>query len=113
MKKTIIATLVAGLTMPLGTAAFANDRSQPAHPESSPKGTIHVSCYRGALKNTVAWDRPNAVFIEDLVKYGYSMEQAHSLGMRVCRDEWGVGDSEHQINTMKRLLREHPVGSKF
>ncbi len=111
MKKTIICSLVAGLAVPLTTATIAF--GAPSHPESSPKGTINISCYRGALKNTVAWDRPNAVFVEDLITYGYTWEQAHSIGQRVCRDEWGVGDSEHKIKTLKTILRKHPVGSKF
>ncbi len=98
------AVLAAGLAL-LGTDPASARSDTPSEPTSSPKGTINVSCYRGPLK-TVAWDRPNAVFIEDLRRYGYSFEQAHVIGERVCRDEYGVDNAQHKIETLKRLLRE-------
>ncbi|PRY25421.1 hypothetical protein CLV78_102600 [Aliiruegeria haliotis] len=110
MKKLTMVAVAAAIALPVGGAAFA--QGKPSHPESSGKGTINISCYRGALK-TVAWDRPNAVFIEDLLSYGYTWKQAHTIGERVCRDEYGVGNGEHKIATLKRLMVEHPVGSDF
>ena len=106
MNRTLILALVAGLCVPVATSALAKGDT-PARPDSSPKGTINVSCYRGALK-TVAWDRPNAVFIEDLRKVGYSYEEATNIGERVCRDEWGVDNPEHKIDTLRQILRETP-----
>ncbi len=105
MKKTVIMALVAGFALPLGTAAFAaGDTPSPA--DNDPN-RINVSCYRGLLK-TVAWDRPNAVFIEDLRQLGYTYEEAHVIGERVCRDEYGVDDGAYKINLLKKILRETP-----
>ncbi|MDV7141619.1 hypothetical protein R3X27_02880 [Tropicimonas sp. TH_r6] len=106
MKTTLMVALLAGLAIPAGTAAFARGDT-PSKPDSSPKGTINISCYRG-IARTVAWDRPNAVFVEDLIKYGYGFKEAHIIGERVCRDEWGVGDHGHMKETLLRLLRESP-----
>lgn len=102
MKKTfLVVMLAAGLS---SHQAVANDT--PSAPDNDPN-RINVSCYRGPLK-TVAWDRPNAVFIEDLVQLGYDYEVAHAIGERVCRDEYGVGNGEHKIATLRRILAENP-----
>ena len=107
MKRIVVAALAVGLAMPLTSTTIAS--AAPSRPDSSPDGTINISCYRGALRSTVAWDRPNAVFVEDLVAYGYSWEQAHSIGMRLCRDEWGIGNAQHKIDSLKKIMRDTPV----
>ncbi|MFD0978960.1 MULTISPECIES: hypothetical protein [Tropicimonas] len=98
--------LAAGLTLGLASSAMAQMKSIPSPADDNPN-QINVSCYRGPLK-TVAWDRPNAVFIEDLVQLGYSFQEAHAIGERVCRDEYGVGNGDHKIATLMKLLKENP-----
>ncbi|SDK95834.1 hypothetical protein [Aliiruegeria lutimaris] len=105
MKKTIIAALVTGLALPMASAALADSLDSPV--DNNPH-QINVSCYRGAFTNVVAWDRPNPVFIEDLVEIGYSYPEAASIGERICRDIRGVRDGEHRINALRQILRESP-----
>lgn len=110
MKKFLLMALVAGIAIPAGSAAIARS-DKPSKPTSSPKGTINISCYRGALK-TVAWDRPNAVFVEDLINYGYTWKEAHTIGERVCRDEWGVGNASHKKESLLRIMRDNPPSNR-
>ncbi|WP_068109810.1 hypothetical protein [Tropicimonas marinistellae] len=102
----LIAAMVAGASVFATGNALADDLPSPS---DNDRMTINVSCYRGALK-TVAWDRPNAVFIDDLLQLGYTPEQADAIGNRVCRDEYGVGNGAHKIETLKKLLKEIPPG---
>lgn len=76
-------------------------------PSDNDANKITISCYRGPMR-TVAWDRPNAVFIDDLVQLGYSREMAHVIGERVCRDEYGVRNPPHQIQSLNRILAQTP-----
>ena len=79
MKRTVFAAL--GLTLaaliPLGAAAA--NKPMPTAPGSHPN-QITISCYRGPLA-AVVWDRPNAVFIDDLVRYGYTAADAQAASL--------------------------------
>ncbi len=98
----IVAALLATL---IGSgAAMASDTPSP---HNSDPNTINISCYRGALK-TVAWDRANSVFIEDLKQIGYSYERATVIAEHVCRDEYGVRNPSHQIEQLREILRTDP-----
>lgn len=105
MRTLAILALAAGLTGPTAGVAVADTLSSPA--DNDPN-RINVSCYRGAFRNVVAWDRPNAVFVNDLVQLGYSYPDAHAIGERVCRDERGIGNAEHKISTLRQLMAETP-----
>ncbi len=105
MKTLPIAALAVALT---ATGAFAEVKSMPSPSDDDP-GKITISCYRGPLKE-VAWDRPNAVFIDDLVQIGYSLEEASWLGERVCRDEYGVFDPVYLADRFKKLMALNPPG---
>jgi hypothetical protein len=96
---TILAALCLGLAAPVAANV---DMPSPPGGESA---TITISCYRGPMR-TVAWDRPNAVFVDSLMRRGYSIEQAEAIGSRVCRDEYGVHDPDHLVATLNRLLAE-------
>ncbi|MEM9248948.1 MAG: hypothetical protein AAGB05_09660 [Pseudomonadota bacterium] len=85
-------------------AAFA--AANPSPHDSDPS-KINISCYRGALK-TVAWDRANSVFIEDLIQLGYSYEKATVIAEHICRDEYGVRNPPHQIEQLREILRTDP-----
>ena len=68
---------------------------------------ITVSCARFALKGVI-WDKPQAVFLDDLVAAGYTQERAYAIGMRVCRDETLVGNPAAMGATMRNILRTTP-----
>ena len=101
-KFALVAALVAGTLA--GGAAVAGDRPSPI--DNDPN-RINISCYRGALP-TVAWDRANAVFIQDLMQVGYSYEKATVIAEHICRDEFGVRNAEHQVMRLKEVLRADP-----
>lgn len=90
------------LAAALATAAGATE--MPSRPDSNP-GAVTISCYRGPLRDVV-WDRPNAVFLDSLMRHGYSVEQAEAIGNRVCRDEYGLDNPDHMIATLTRLMAE-------
>ncbi len=100
--------LVAGLA---ATIVFSADtvlaQTKPTRPGTSGQEFL-ISCFRGPWLETVAWDRPNAVFVDELMEYGYSPGQAIAIGKRVCRDEFGVGDHEYMKATLNKLITEHP-----
>ena len=81
-------------------------QSMPTKPGTNP-GVITISCFRGPSSNVI-WDRPNAVFIEDLVRQGYSYPQAHAIGERICRDEWGVNQPEYLKTSLLKIMAETP-----
>jgi len=91
----------------LASPVVAERQERPMHPSDAPEDSIVISCYRGPWK-TVAWDRPNAVFIDTLMNFGYNSTQAHTIGERVCRDEYGVDDIGHMVATLNRLMAEQP-----
>ena len=64
-----------------------------------------MSCYRGPWEDVI-WDRPNAVFIDSLVRIGYDFPTAHAVAERVCRDEALVNNSDGLRSTMLRIHRE-------
>ena len=99
-----VALVLGGL---FGTDASAQD--MPTKPGSEP-GVITISCFRGPTVDVI-WDRPNAVFIEDLVRLGYTYPEAHSIGERICRDEYGVRDSGHMKSSLLEILRKSPPKS--
>jgi len=105
MKLTSLApALAAGLIAASATTASA--QSMPS-PHNDDPGLINISCYRGWLE-TVAWDRPNSVFVEDLVQLGYTRDQAMVIGEQICRDEYGVRNPSHQISQLRQILRDDP-----
>ena len=107
MERTLLASaLAAGLLAAGATAAAA--QALPAPHDDDP-ARITISCYRGWLQ-TVAWDRPNSVFIEDLVQLGYSRAEATVIGEHICRDEYGLGDPAHQRAQLRDILRQDPPG---
>jgi len=109
MKTKLIAAALVTAAMAIPAAAQTVDRSDlPTRPESTP-GQITISCYRGAVK-TIAWDRANAIFIDDLRRLGYTFEQATVIGERVCRDEYGYKNPAYLRETLLRLMRETPPG---
>ncbi len=93
--------LLSGLAV---TGAVAG--TMPTKPGSNP-GVITISCFRGPT-SAVIWDRPNAVFIEDLVRLGYSYQRAHAIGERVCRDEYGVSQPDYLKATLLEILAKSP-----
>lgn len=106
MRTSLIASiLLAGLA----TQSFAKEATDRPSPSDTDAAKITISCYRGLVK-TVAWDRANAVFLDDLRQLGYSHSVATDIGERVCRDEYGVDDHEHMRKTLIRLMRETPPG---
>ncbi|MEL6205652.1 MAG: hypothetical protein AAFR47_10145 [Pseudomonadota bacterium] len=107
MIKFIPATALAvGLVALTVTGAAAQELPSPVDNDVN---KITISCYRGWIR-TIAWDRPNAVFVNDLVQLGYTYERAHAIGMRVCRDEYGLGESNfgYQRDTLLSILRTSP-----
>ncbi|MGB3408650.1 MAG: hypothetical protein WBA67_14285 [Jannaschia sp.] len=68
---------------------------------------ITVSCARFSL-DAVIWDKPQAVFIDDLVRAGYEYERAYAIGNRICRDEALVGNTAAMGATMTSILRTSP-----
>lgn len=68
---------------------------------------ITVKCAR-YLSRGVIWDRALPVFLDDLTRAGYTLEQAQAIGNRVCRDEAGVGNTRVMGEIMRRILRETP-----
>lgn len=89
-----------------GISAQAPAQDLPSKSDANPN-KITISCYRGPTK-TVAWDRANAVFLDDLRQLGYSHAQATAIGERVCRDEYGVDNFDHMRETLMGLMRETP-----
>jgi hypothetical protein len=104
-KVKIASAALAGALALTAPAAVAQSVPSP-HDEDPTK--ITISCYRGWLADTVAWDRPNSVFVEDLVQLGYSRDQAMVIGEHICRDEYGVNNPSHQRAQLVRILREDP-----
>lgn len=106
----IAATLLTGVVAQAPTVATAQNLELPSPSDNDPS-RITISCYRGPTK-TVAWDRANAVFLDDLRQLGYTHSQATDIGERVCRDEYGVDNFSHMRQTLLRLMQETPPGSK-
>lgn len=104
--KLILAGLVSAATVVLATTGVAERKAKPTQPGTSGPEWI-ISCYRGPF-TAVAWDRPNAVFVDDLIEYGYTPTQAIAIGKRVCRDEWGVHNEEYLKQTLLRIISEQP-----
>lgn len=98
----------AGIALALGCliGTDVSAKSVPTKPWTNP-GVITISCFRGPTSDVI-WDRPNAVFVEDLVKVGYTYPEAHAIGERVCRDEYGVGQHEYLRSTLLEIMRMNP-----
>lgn len=86
------------------TASLA--QNLPTRPGTS-GNAITISCFRGPSSNVI-WDRPNAVFVEDLVHFGYSYPQAHAIAERVCRDEYGVSQPEYLRTSLLQIMSATP-----
>ena len=96
------ASLIAALALP--SAALADHKTH----KSYAKKTIVVSCYRGPWTDVI-WDRPNAIFIDSLVNFGYDFPTAHAIAERVCRDKMLVGNGDALKAEMRRIMRESPA----
>lgn len=101
----IVPAVAAGVLAVSGSVASAQNLPSP---HDSVASKITISCYRGWLRDTVAWDRPNSVFVEDLVQLGYSRNDATVIGEQVCRDEYGVNNADHQRSQLLQILRDEP-----
>lgn len=88
--------------IPLGATAG----TMPTAPGSAPN-QITISCYRGP-STAVIWDRPNAVFIDDLVRYGYNYADAQAIADTICRDEYGVGHQGYMTQQLYQLMAKTP-----
>ncbi|TFL17316.1 hypothetical protein [Jannaschia formosa] len=102
MKKLLSVIAVAGLTA-AAMPAIADGNRHVRMTDTR----ITVSCARFALPGVI-WDKPQAVFIDDLVAAGYTQERAYAIGMRVCRDEALVGNTTAMGATMRNILRTTP-----
>jgi hypothetical protein len=100
---------LAGAALAIGCVVAtqaAAEKTLPTRPGSN-LSVITISCFRGPT-STVIWDRPNAVFVEDLVRLGYSYPDAHAIGERVCRDEYGVDQPEYLRSTLYDIMARTP-----
>jgi len=109
MKHLLSALAVASAVTALSVAdAKAKRKPFPAQPGMTGVEFV-ISCYRGPF-SAVAWDRPNAIFLDELVEYGYNQEEVIMIVKRVCRDEYGVRNEDWMRDTLLRLLVEQPPG---
>ena len=103
-----------GAALVLACLAGSSGSAGPKKASPTKPGTdgnaITISCYRGPT-TTVIWDRPNAVFIHDLVKIGYTYPQAHAIGERICRDEHGLDQHEYLITSLRQIMATTPPGN--
>ncbi len=104
MKAYLVAGIVLASTVVASGSALAQQR--PTKPGTDGYN-ITISCFRGPTRDVI-WDRPNAVFVEDLVKVGYSYPQAHAIGERICRDEWGVGQHDYMRTSLLEIMAKTP-----
>lgn len=98
---------IAGTVLALSCLAAAGALAEyPTKPGSNPN-TITISCYRGPTTDVI-WDRPNTVFVDDLVKVGYTYPQAYAIAETVCRDEYGVHQPEYQKTSLREIMAKTP-----
>lgn len=107
MNYPVVSAAALAAAMMLDVSAASAQRMPSPHDADPAK--ITISCYRGISRN-VAWDRPNSVFIEDLVQLGYSRVEALAIGEQICRDEYGVRDPQHQLDQLRQILTQDPPG---
>lgn len=88
--------------LPLSAAAI----EYPTQPGTKP-GQITISCFRGPFE-VVVWDRPNAVFVDDLVRLGYEYPQAYAIAQTVCRDEYALHNEGYMIQRLHQLMAATP-----
>jgi hypothetical protein len=69
---------------------------------------ITVGCWRGPWKEVI-WDRPEPVFLDDLVRIGYDYPTAQAIANRICRDQNLVGDKEGLKAEMLRIYYDSTV----
>ncbi|KIT16493.1 hypothetical protein [Jannaschia aquimarina] len=103
----VIATalLAAAATVGSAPAAVADHHASGLRPGEQ----ITIKCARYiARSDRVIWDRPMAVFLDDLRRIGYSPERAEAIGNRVCRDGALVNNAEGLAATMREILRTTP-----
>lgn len=89
----------------LAAAASQASAQEFPSPSDDDANQITISCFRGPTKHVV-WDRPNAVFLDDLRQLGYSRGQAKTIGDRVCRDEYGVENHDHMRAVLKEVMAD-------
>lgn len=99
----LMATVAAALSLSSGATLAQQFPSKPG--ANAPDFTI--SCFRGPWRQVI-WDRPNAIFLDDLVKLGYTETEALSIGTRICRDEYGVGQPDYLMATLRELIATQP-----
>ena len=98
----IIATFLSGIA----PQAFAASNAVAVPFVTEPQ-RITVSCFRGPW-NDVIWDRPNSIFVDDLVALGYDFPTAHAIAERICRDDKLVGNPPAMGAETLRVVRESP-----
>ncbi len=99
----LIAGFAASAALFSGAAAAQDLPTRPG----TDAPAITISCFRGPWTDVI-WDKPNAVFLEGLVRIGYSQEEAYAIGRRVCRDEYGIDEPEYLVATLRRILANEP-----
>lgn len=118
MKKISLAATMAALVMATPVLAHEIPGKQPhshpqnrAHAHTGPtvQHQIRINCYRGPLSETI-WDHARAVFIDDLVTFGYDYTNALAIATRVCRDVTSVGNPERLRQGLLNAIAETPPG---
>ncbi|MGI3170325.1 hypothetical protein ACRARG_14340 [Pseudooceanicola sp. C21-150M6] len=107
--KTILA--LAAMSLGLATGAMAHVAPKTAgyvytFPQTG--HAIHVSCFRGPWKEVI-WDRPNAIFLDDLHEIGYDYATARAIGERICRDATLVGHPDGMKAEMLKIYYDSAV----
>lgn len=103
MKNRILVVATAAL-LSTGGMASADHHAAGA---TNQAGVITISCFRGPWEEVI-WDRPEPVFVDSLVAYGYSFPEAHAIAERVCRDAAGVDRPDVSTEVLLGILRASP-----
>lgn len=106
MFKTLACTALGGALLLLGAAAPAFATTYQYQMVVN-RVTITVSCFRGPFTEVI-WDRPNPVFIDSLVRAGYTFPEAHAIGERVCRDPSTVDRPDAAVQVMYNIIAQTP-----
>lgn len=119
MRKTLIAAALLAVANTSG--AFAHDVSWQAQPHAHPtyrahshsgptiKQQVRIVCFRGPTSETI-WDKPRAVFIDDLVTLGYDFSEASAIANLICTDATAVGQPELLKERLLAAIAQNPPG---
>ncbi len=91
----------------LSASAISVSAAQPGQGQQR----VTVECAR-YISNAVIWDRPMPVFIDDLVAYGYTLDEAQSIASRVCLDEAGVRNPTAMGRIAVTVLQANPPAGR-